>query len=117
MRKIHQKNCTLPMADAGAAASMVKTTQITEEDDLEQGELFTCHDTLPPVQQKKDGICTEGASPKVGLREPRHRCRCHPKEEDGVGPTLAEQARVDNDTLSIDTPIKTVRSQPGNYQQ
>ena len=30
MRKIHQKNCWLPMAAAGAAASATNTTQMTE---------------------------------------------------------------------------------------
>ena len=30
MRKIHQKNCTLPIAAAGATASMVNVTQITD---------------------------------------------------------------------------------------
>ena len=30
IRKIHQKNCWLPMAAAGAAASHTNTTQITD---------------------------------------------------------------------------------------
>ena len=77
MRKIHQKNCTLPMADAGAAASMVKTTQITE-----------------------DGICTEGAAQgRVAGRVTGAGAIPKRREDAIVGPTLAEQARVDNDTL------------------
>ena len=40
MRNIHQKNCWLPMAAAGAAASATNTTQITDKITLRNENFF-----------------------------------------------------------------------------
>lgn len=98
IRKIHQKNCTLPMADAGAAASMVNTTQITER-------MTSIRENFLPAMarapySKKDGICTEGAAQgRVTGRVTGTGAIPKRGEDAVVGPTLAEQTRVDDDTL------------------
>lgn len=86
------------MADAGAAASMVKTTQITERMTSNRENFLPAMARFP--YSKKDGICTEGAAQgRVAGRVTG--AGAIPKRREGaiVGPTLAEQARVDNDTL------------------
>ena len=51
MSSPHQKNCTFPMAEAGAAASMVNTTQITESTTSMRENFLP--DTLAPFKKAK----------------------------------------------------------------
>lgn len=86
------------MADAGAAASMVNTTQITERMTSNRENFLPAIARFP--YSKKDGICTEGAAQgRVAGRVTGAGAIPKRREDAFVGPTLAEQARVDNDTL------------------
>ena len=66
MRKIHQKNCWLPMAAAGAAASATNTTQITERITLMNENFLTLSPMvtpLPGVQPRRAAHALRAARP------------------------------------------------------
>ena len=86
------------MAEAGAAASIVNTTQITERMTSIRENFLSAMARSP--YSKKDGICTEGAAQgRVAGRVTGTGAIPKRGEDEVVGPTLAEQARVDDDTL------------------
>ena len=70
----HQKNCTLPMADAGATASMVNTTQTTDN-----------------TTSANENLLAGMAASSQGMGDPRRRVDAGPLSDGPLGRTAARR--------------------------